>query len=99
MHLIVSAQVSIDHGSVSVTQWVRAFRTLRSQAAEPEHWVTDRAPRVAAAYLDLMAIFFSCFTASAVFGRLILRTPLSKFASILFSSTPSGRRNDRWNEP
>lgn len=44
-------------------------------------------------------IRLGCLAASAVFGSSSLRMPLSKSASILSSSTPSGRRKERWNEP
>jgi hypothetical protein len=47
----------------------------------------------------LMAIFFSAFCASAVFGSVIVSTPFLNFASILLVSTPSGTRKQRWNEP
>lgn len=47
----------------------------------------------------LMAIFFSLFCASGVFGKVTVSTPFLKPASILSASTPSGTLNERWNEP
>jgi polyhydroxyalkanoate synthase subunit PhaC len=52
-----------------------------------------------ARYFDLISIFFSAFRASAVFGSRTVSTPLSKAASILSVSTPSGKRKARLNEP
>src|SRR5690242_16692512 len=47
----------------------------------------------------LMAICFSFFCASGVFGRLTVNTPSLKVASILSLSMPSGTVKERWNEP
>jgi hypothetical protein len=47
----------------------------------------------------LIAIFFSLFCASVVFGSVTVSTPFLKFASILSASTPSGTPNERWKEP
>ena len=47
----------------------------------------------------LMAIFFSLFCASGLFGSVTVSTPFLKCASILSASTPSGTPNERWKEP
>jgi len=47
----------------------------------------------------LIAIFFSLFWASAVFGNVTVSTPFLNCASILSVSTPSGTANARWKEP
>jgi len=41
------------------------------------------------------SIFFWAFCASALFGKVTVRTPLEKSAAILSWSTPSGRLKDR----
>jgi len=47
----------------------------------------------------LIAIFFSGFAASGVFGSVTVSTPFWKVAAILSASTPLGTRNERWKEP
>jgi hypothetical protein len=47
----------------------------------------------------LMAICFSCFCASGVFGKLTFNTPSLKAASIFSASTPSGTVKERWKAP
>jgi hypothetical protein len=53
----------------------------------------------ALAQASLTSIFFAAFSASAVFGRVTVRTPFFKLASILSVSMPSGSRKQRWNDP
>ncbi len=45
------------------------------------------------------SIFFCCSTAFAVFGMVMVSTPLANSAAILSRSTPSGTVKLRWNEP
>jgi hypothetical protein len=49
--------------------------------------------------LLLISIFFCAFTISGRFGSVMVSTPLSKRASAFSSSTVSGSRIERWNEP
>jgi hypothetical protein len=62
---------------------------------------TSIAPAVNATrpHAVLMAIFFSLFCASGLFGSVTVSTPFLKCASILSASTPSGTPNERWKEP
>jgi hypothetical protein len=46
-----------------------------------------------------MAIFFSFFCASGVFGRVTVSKPFWKLAAIFSASMPEGSWNVRWNEP
>lgn len=50
-------------------------------------------------YFAFTSIFFCCFTASAVLGRVSKRTPAENEASILSRSMPSGSVKVRWKEP
>jgi hypothetical protein len=45
------------------------------------------------------SIFFCCFCASAVFGKVSVSTPLAKSALILSRSMPSGSEKLRWKAP
>src|ERR1700730_7001544 len=62
---------------------------------------TSIAPAVNATrpHAVLMAIFFSLFCASGLFGSVTVSTPFLKCASILSASTPSGTPKERWKEP
>ncbi|GEM_PF-5606809 len=59
----------------------------------------NRSHEAGSAHPALIEIFFSAFFDSARFGSVIVRTPFLKVASILSSSTLSGSRKERWNEP
>jgi hypothetical protein len=50
-------------------------------------------------YTALTAIVFADFWASALFGRVTVRRPLEKDASIFVSSISSGTRKERSNAP
>jgi len=50
-------------------------------------------------HASLMSIFFAAFCASAVFGRVTIKTPFFRLASILSVSMPSGSRKHLWNDP
>ena len=57
--------------------------------------VTAPAVNATGPHALLMAIFFSLFRASGLFGSVTVRTPFLKCASILSASTPSGTPNER----
>jgi hypothetical protein len=72
-------------GSARASPARRALPGLRGQRYQP--------------HALLMAIFFSLFCASGLFGSVTVSTPFLKCASILSASTPSGTPNERWKEP
>ena len=81
------------HPNFSLLRTLRPFARLWRMAAQNARHPTRPDQRAA-----LTSIFF-CFAASAVFGSVTVSTPLASSAVILSASTPSGRENERWNEP
>jgi hypothetical protein len=86
-----------DPGAVRTSDW----RTIAA-LIQIDHWLPRALPPAVNAtgpHAVLMAIFFSLFCASGLFGSVTVSTPFLKCASILSASTPSGTPNERWKEP
>ena len=73
--------------------------SLRNAAAKRS--AADKCRRTTSLFYDafLISILRSAFMASGFLAAMILRTPLSNFASTLASSIVSGRRKERSNDP